>query len=98
MRSRNDGAESDMPTLASATLPDLRKNLRFIIIASETPASPGLIQQPSSPDPTARAVSTTHHASLLKCLPPEESSNTHPSPSPAHHSSSQDCLSFPAHD
>ena len=29
MRSRNDGAESEMPILASATLPDLRKNLRF---------------------------------------------------------------------
>src|SRR5688572_30969114 len=29
-RSRNDGAESDMPILARAMLPDLRKYLRFI--------------------------------------------------------------------
>src|ERR1051325_10338475 len=33
IRSRNPGAESDMPTLASAMLPDLRKYLRFIIHA-----------------------------------------------------------------
>jgi hypothetical protein len=29
-RCRKPGAESDIPTLANATLPDLRKNLRFI--------------------------------------------------------------------
>src|SRR5688500_1222594 len=29
-RSRNDGAESDMPKLAIAILPDFRKTLRFI--------------------------------------------------------------------
>src|SRR5678815_4199225 len=33
VRSRNPGAESPAPTLANATLPDLRKNLRFIFIS-----------------------------------------------------------------
>ena len=81
-RSRNAGAESDMPMLAKAMLPDLRKNLRFIITASETPAFPKSIPQLSSPDPTGPTASTTFPSSSPKSLLPGSFSTTHPSLSP----------------
>src|SRR6201988_3382124 len=36
VRSRKAGAESATPTLARATLPDLIKNLRFILVSLES--------------------------------------------------------------